>query len=381
MGRTARRSTAHAVLQLRPGPEADAALQRTARVYAEVSGWLDAEIPATQTGDLVSLHRAWYGRLRERGLPAQMATLALRDWAARRRGSPTEGVPYDDKLYTIRGLEQVALTTVDGRVSMACVNAGYGEQSLEGAPARLVQGPAGWEFRIGVGNAVLKGDAVMATEGVFARVGRVVAGMAHAAVSAAEQANPAAVLEQAIREIDGAADELRAELGKATAERHRVVARVKELAREREQLDAKIAAAVESGRDDLAEAGIARQLDIEAQSAVLQRLQDDVDAQIAELQTSLDAARASRREAESRLADLRRSTGTASGDAGGGAGGANAASRAQARVERAQAAAGRVTGVPADSGDADAAALEDLSRLHRDRLIQARLAQAKARKG
>ncbi len=379
MGRFARRSSAHYVLRLRPGAEAEASLQRTAQAYAEVSGWLDAEIPATQSGDLVSLHRIWYGKLREKGLPAQMATLALRDWAARRRGLATEGVPYDDKLYTIRGLEAVALTTVDGRVTVPCVQGGYAEQSLEGAPARLILSSVGWEFRIGVADAVLKGDAVMATEGVLARVGRVVAGMAHAAVSAAEQSNPAAVLEQAIREIDGAADELRGELGKATAERHRVVARAKELERERAELDAKVAAAVESGRDDLAEAGIARQLDIESQSTVLQRLNGEVETQINELQASLEAARASRREAEQRLADLRRSTGDASGN-GPGAAGASAASRAQAKVERAQAVAERITGVPADSGSADAAALEDLSRLHRDRMIKERLAKAKAGK-
>src|SRR5215831_14349465 len=118
--------------------------------------------------------------------------------------------------------------------------------------------------------------------------------MTHAAINAAEQSNPAAVMEQAIREIDSAADEVRAELGKATAERHRIVARTKELERERTELDHKVAAAVESNRDDLAEAGIARQLDIESQSAVLDRLHGDVEAQIAELQTSLDAARASR---------------------------------------------------------------------------------------
>jgi phage shock protein A len=219
----------------------------------------------------------------------------------------------------------------------------------------------------------------MATEGVFARVGRVVAGMAHAAVSAAEQANPAATLEQAIREIDGAADEVRTELGKATAERHRIVARAKELERERGELDHKVAAAVESGRDDLAEAGIARQIDIESQSAVLQRLHADVEAQVAELQASLEAARASRREAEQRLADLRRSTGD-NGGHGPGVAGASTVSRAQAKVERAQAAAERITGVPSDNGSADAAALEDLSRLHRDQMIKDRLAKMKAQK-
>jgi hypothetical protein len=140
-----------------------------------------------------------------------------------------------------------------------------------------------------------------------------------------------------------------------------------------------VTAAVATGRDDHADAGIARQLDIESQSVVLQRLHADVEAQIAELQSSLEAARASRREAEQRLSDLRRSTGDSTGN-GPGVAGASALSRAQAKVERAQAAAERITGVPADNGSADAAALEDLSRLHRDQMIKERLAKAKAQK-
>jgi len=109
----------------------------------------------------------------------------------------------------------------------------------------------------------------MATEGVLTRMGRVIVGMAHTAVNAAEQANPKGVLEQAIREIDGAADEVRTELGKATAERYRLEARSKELERERADLEGKIRTAVTAGRDDLAEAGIGRQIDIEAQSNLL----------------------------------------------------------------------------------------------------------------
>ena len=61
-----------------------------------------------------------------------------------------------------------------------------------------------------------------ATETVVTRIGRVIAGMTHAAVSAAEQINPVAIIEQSIREIDSAADEVKAELGKAIAEKHRI---------------------------------------------------------------------------------------------------------------------------------------------------------------
>ena len=67
--------------------------------------------------------------------------------------------------------------------------------------------------------------SVSAGPAVVARIGRVIAGMTHAAIGAAEQANPAAIIEQSIREIDGAADDVRAELGKVMAEKHRLGAR------------------------------------------------------------------------------------------------------------------------------------------------------------
>src|SRR5262249_61656383 len=65
----------------------------------------------------------------------------------------------------------------------------------------------------------------MVHEGILARMGRVIAGVAFAAVEKAEAANNVAVIEQAIREIDAAAEEARAELGKARAEEHRIGSR------------------------------------------------------------------------------------------------------------------------------------------------------------
>lgn len=379
MVRPAKRKLAHYILGLRPSQADESALDRTVRAYTDALNWLEAEAPPSQTSDLVSLHRDWYGPLRERwGLPAQMATLAMRDWAARRRGLRLEGVPYDEKLYALKRLDAVALTTIDGRVTVPCLLEGYLERPIEGAPARLVHGLAGWEFRVGVSEAMSgpsKGGMTMTTETVLARVGRVMAGMAHAAVSAAEQASPEATLEQAVREIDAAAEDVRGELGKAMAEQHRVTARLKELQREKDDLDRKIASAVSSGRDDLAETGIARQIDIEAQSAVLQRVLADADDRIAQLEGSLDAVRASRREADTRLADLRRSN---NGSPAGASGGTSATARAMGRVERAQAAAERVTGVPSGPGMEDASALEDLHRLHREQQVRERLAKLKA---
>src|SRR6185503_9178001 len=71
------------VLHLAPDPPAELALARTLAVYQELAAWLDGHVPAGHPANLVALHRAWYERARrETRLPAQMVTLALRDWVA-----------------------------------------------------------------------------------------------------------------------------------------------------------------------------------------------------------------------------------------------------------------------------------------------------------
>ena len=65
----------------------------------------------------------------------------------------------------------------------------------------------------------------MIHEGILSRMGRLIAGVAYATMEKAEGANGVAIVEQAIREIDSAAEEARAELGKAKAEEHRIASR------------------------------------------------------------------------------------------------------------------------------------------------------------
>ena len=220
----------------------------------------------------------------------------------------------------------------------------------------------------------------MATEGVVARVGRVMAGMANSVVDMAEQANPEAILAQALREIDGAIDEVRTELGRAKGEQMRVEARMKQLEEERGTLEQRIDTAIKGGRDDLAEAGIARQLDIEAQANLLAQLRAESEGEIRKLEASLDAIRASRREAEERLQDLRHTT-VAAPDGPLTVGRDSRIDRANAKVERAMNAASRITGVPSGPSQRDAGALQDLEALHRDNQIKERLAQLKAKRG
>jgi phage shock protein A len=160
----------------------------------------------------------------------------------------------------------------------------------------------------------------------------------------------------------------------------RVGARMKQLEDERGTLEKRIDTALKNGRDDLAEAGIARQLDIEAQSNLLAQLRAEAEGEIQKLESSLDAIRASRREAEDRLQDLRHVTmvapdGTVIG------GRDSAIDRANAKVEKALNATGRITGVPNGPAVQNAGALQDLEALHRDNQIKERLAQLKAKRG
>jgi phage shock protein A len=362
---------------LDPDQPTAAALTDLVQRYETLARWLDATIPTDHSADQVVLHRAFYEPARRQGgLPAQLTTLALRDWAMRRRGDRIDGVPLDERLYSIRGISTVSLATAEGRVSVPFAVAGYGPRWVGSAPARLMSLAGQWELHIEAGAQVTRlfQEGTMATETVLTRIGRVIAGMTHAAVDAAENAGSEAVLAQALREIDAAADEVRGELGKAMAERTRLELRRKELDRERDDLDGKIKLAVEKGRDELAEAGIARQLDIEAQIGVLDRMLADSQESIDQLGQTLAAVRASRREAESRLADLRRTT---NGTTPTTASGATRVDRALDKVERAQSTVERLTGVPA-GGPSDGKAIDELNDLARKHAVAERLARLKA---
>ena len=73
------------------------------------------------------------------------------------------------------------------------------------------------------------------------------------------------------------------------------------------ELDDKIKLALSSGREDLAKAGVSRQIDLEAQIAALDKALSDATAHIDEGHKALQAVLATRREVEARLAELRKS--------------------------------------------------------------------------
>jgi phage shock protein A len=220
-------------------------------------------------------------------------------------------------------------------------------------------------------------------ESIGSRVSRLIAGSVNAMIDAVENSAPEMVMEQALREIDGATDEVRAELGKVLASKHLASKRLVEESRKHETLGEQIELAVAQAREDLAEAAIAKQMDIEAQLPILESSISDSAAQQKELESYVAALAARRREMEGELAQFRAAQRQAGATAG--ADGAAPGATPARRVSQAENAFGRVmsraTGVPGSGGmNEDSAKLAELEAMARKNRIRERLEQAKAKK-
>lgn len=366
------------ILRYRLVPDVDArqALEETFAAYAEMLAIL-GKLTADKGGaNLVTLHELAYETIREKtGLPARLVTLGLRDFAANRgqRIGPAR-LPLDGKLFAIKGPSDVTIATVRGRVAVPLDVAGYAPGTLEVFAAELVAEDHNYEIRVEVTvHSERTKENMTMKEGILSRMGRLIAGIANAAVDKAEGANKIAIVEQALREIDAAAEEARADIGRSRAEEYRIESRREEILASLRDLEGKIRTAIAAGRDDLATAGLGRQIDLESQVAALDRALADARERLGEGQQALQAVLGARREAEARLADLKRSmaqhplvTSTQRNHAS-----------AVGEANRAAAVISRVTGVPA-GGQAAGAELDELDRLHREQAIEARLARFKS---
>ncbi|AYG60076.1 PspA/IM30 family protein [Rhizobium jaguaris] len=363
--------------ELAPDSAARNALDETFAAYGQMMAILTEIVSDKAGANLVVLHDLAYETIRERtGLPARLVTLGLRDFAASRGGVvDVNRLPLDEKLFAIKGPSDLTISTVRGRVAVPFDVAGYSRGWESVFPAYLVADAGHYEIHIGVTpNSPRTEENMMMNEGILSRMGRLIAGLANAAIDKAEGANKIAVIEQALREIDAAADEARTDLGKARAEEYRIQSRRTEIVDDLAALDEKIRLAVSNDRDDLAKAGVARQIDLEAQIAALDKALADVREQIDEGQKALQAVLATRREAEARLVDFKRSVVRHAPEE---AAGSKSHSTPGAGAARAAAAVSRLTGVPA-AEPTTSAELDELDRLHREQAIEARLARFKA---
>src|SRR5262245_35654484 len=220
---------------------------------------------------------------------------------------------------------------------------------------------------------------------IASRVTRVIGGSVHALLDAVENAAPEATMAQAIREVDQAIDEVRSELGRVEAVKHLATSSLNKLNTQKETLGEQIEIAMGKGDENLARAGIAKQIDIDDQIPVLQRSLQDAVGRGNELEGYIAALLAKKREMESALQDFiaARATAAAPGPAGGKA----ASNATQGKVDRAGSAFDRVmareTGLAGTTSavNADAAKLRELQEMARTHRIDERLAALKAAQG
>ena len=213
-------------------------------------------------------------------------------------------------------------------------------------------------------------------------VGRLVSGGFHALIDAAENLAPEAVMNESIREIERAVDEVRAELGKVLAQKHLAAKKMADESNRHEAIDANLQAAVDAGRDDLAEAGIAEQMDIEARLPILENTIADCAAQEKELGGFIAALQAKKREMQQQLQDWRAAQQSMStGKTAGGNGSdlnriARDAEKSGNAFDRVM---GRQNSVHSSTDAAQLAKLKELEDLSRNNRIAERLAALKAK--
>ncbi len=213
------------------------------------------------------------------------------------------------------------------------------------------------------------------------RVGRVMAGGVHALLDRIEDRAPEAMMEQALRELDGVVDEVRHELGVHAANRHLAQQRHAELNKQHEALKGQIELALGQQREELARAAVGRQLDIETQLPLLEASLAELARQEGEHRGYVDALLAKRREMEAALSQFRQSR---AGSSAATAASVKPAGDIEARIAGATGAFDRVyqrqTGIagPARAMQLEQAGqLQSLEDLVRQTQIEARLAQLK----
>jgi phage shock protein A len=221
------------------------------------------------------------------------------------------------------------------------------------------------------------------TDTIASRVTRIVSGGVHALLDAVENAAPETAMVQAIREIDHVIDDVRAELGRVEAAKHLATSQLNRLNTDHEQLAGQIEVALGQEREDLARAGLEKQLNIEDQVPVLQKsLADQRDAG-KELESYIAALIAKKREMEQALRDY--VAARAAQTAGHGPTSEPGKSRGKSEERAANAGAlfdrvlAKQTGLSGLNSTAtgDAVKLRELQDLQRANRIEERLAQLK----
>jgi phage shock protein A len=221
-------------------------------------------------------------------------------------------------------------------------------------------------------------------DSINSRIRRIISGTASSIVSKIEGLAPLVVLEQAIDEVDRAIAEVKVELGRITAQKHHVTRTAVRLNEEHGRIGAQLQEAQKQGREDLVEAAISRQIDIEDQLPVLENQLKDLSEQEQNLNAAILGMLAKRNEMDEELSAFRQSQSQMQGQAISGNGDGISKGSASTGMEQAQQAFDRVlskaTGLHSTgrrSTTEESAKLVELDNLNRKARIAARMKELK----
>lgn len=221
------------------------------------------------------------------------------------------------------------------------------------------------------------------SDSLRSRVSQVIVGSAHALLDKIEDQAPEAMMEQAIRKLDSVIDEVRAELGKAAANRHLAQQQHAELNRRHLERTVQAEEAISMARDDLARIAVTRQLDIEAQLPIIEGSLTEIAVQEKELSGYVEALLGKKRDMEEALAQFVASRSQSASPTGA----APTANSMQAAADKASSSFSRVfhrqtglTMVEQKMSAEEAVKLKELDELVQSKRVEARLAQLKAGK-
>lgn len=216
------------------------------------------------------------------------------------------------------------------------------------------------------------------SESIGKRVSRLVSGGINAFVTKLESGNAEVVMNQSVVEVDELIAEVRKELGTKLAERTNVLSSVEAEKQRHIVIGKEIDVAIEANRDDLAEVGINRQLQIEAQLDVLGISESKLATKIMEMERfvrALQGRKAEYIERVKQFAEAQKSV--ASSTEGEGSQLLAQAEQIETNFSRLVAKVGAT--ISPDTDPSTLEQLDELTALSKDNAVTSRLAQAKAR--
>ena len=217
-------------------------------------------------------------------------------------------------------------------------------------------------------------------ESILQRVRRLLSAKVEDNIDAMERLNSDSTMREAIRQVDRAIDEVRLDQEKAMARRLQAARQQRLFGEKLEELTEKARFALGEGREDLAEAALSRQVDLEAQIGTLDQVQITAREEEDRLEESLTALRNRKKQMDEALAAfvIARQEASMGGDAG-----VETARHLEKQVENAEAAFDRAMsgagGVAFARADAQALGrVAEIETLQKRATVAQRLAALKA---